>query len=143
MNPQKMEYFSNYSQKSAANNRAKRTVVLANLLQSAILLKYRQGSISGTRSAALQGMLRCIRETGRAEIKPCRMRIIAGVDTDTDTAEMRVQKPSEQRYIKPSALFMVLFATIRSNSATEIGVREGKCPGDGIRCGCSLFSGKA
>ena len=145
MNLQKMEYFSNYSQKSAANNRAKRTVALANLLQSAILLKYRQGSISGTRSAALQGMLRCIRETRRAEIKPCRMRIIAGVDTDTDTdtAEMRVQKLSEQRYIKPSALFKVLFATICSNSATGIGAREGKCPGDGIRCGCSLFSGKA
>lgn len=148
MNLQKMEYFSNYSQKSAANNRAKRTVVLANLLQSAILLKYRQGSISGTRSAALQGMLRCIRETGRAEIKPCRMRIIAGVNTGTatgtgtGTGEMRVQKLSEQRYTKPSALFMVLFATIRSNSATGIGVREGKCPGDGIRCGCSLFSGK-
>ena len=143
MNPQKMEYFSNYSQKSAANNRAKRTVALANLLQSAILLKYRQGSISGRRSAALQGMLRCIWETGRAEIKPCRMRIIAGVDTDTDTAEMRVQKLSEQRYTKPSAIFMVLFATIRSNSATGIGVREGKCPGGVIRCGCSLFSGKA
>ena len=63
--------------------------------------------------------------------------------TDTDTAEMRVQKLSEQRYIEPSALFMVLFATIRSNSATGIGVREGKCPGDVIRCGCSLFSGKA